>query len=205
MNIISNSCVGSRLYELVGVEFNNPFMWNVMEYKDFRMLIIDYENINFGNYKTSLYKTQTGSISKTIFDNKVNTYYIHYHQDESYTEPTKVLIDVYSNDIISYTNEKVNKRTERLIKNNEEPIFIYETRDRPRFCAIYDDETIDDYINLKTPYKKILITSNKKYKDKTGIINGCYILYFNEERPDLPPDTVKMAKNVYTKFKYLFE
>lgn len=204
MNIISNSCIGSRLYELLGVEFNNPFMWNVMEYKDFRRLIIDYNNINFRNYETSLYKTSTGEVSKTIFDGKMKTYYIHYHQDESYTKPTKVSIDIYSNNIISYTNEKIDKRIERLIKNNEEPIFIYETRDRSRFNAIYNEDTINDFIALKTPFKKVLITSNINFKEYPDVVNGCYILYFNDKRPDLPPDTVKMAREVYNKFKEIF-
>lgn len=205
MNIISNSCVGSRIYQLLGEEFSNPFMWNVIPYEDFRELIVNYDSINFKNFTTTLFKTSTDSVAQTTFDGKIKVYYIHYHQDNAYKSPTKKSIDVYSNDIISYTNDKIEKRVGRLITNNEEPIFIYETRNRPRFCAIYDDDTIDNYINLKTPYKKILITSSEKYKNKTGVINDCYVLYFNDKRPDLPPDTEKMAKDIHSQFKNLFQ
>lgn len=205
MNIISNSCVGSRIYEIFGEEFSNPFMWNVIQYKDFRELILNYHNINFKKFETSVYRTSKDSIAKTIFDDKINVYYIHYHQNNSYEKPTKVNIDIYSNDIVSYTNNKIKNRVERLLNKNEEPIFIYETRDRPKFNAIYDNETINDFINLKTQYTKMLITSDNEYKGRTGIINDCYVLYFNDKRPNLPPNTEKMAKDLCNEFKYVFE
>ena len=108
MNIICNSCVGARLYEYRNMQYGNPFMWNVIPYDDFKYMILNYNAIDFSKHKTELYTYSGKSISMTTFDSKIKTYFIHYHQDDSCkgTERREV-ISIYSNDIISYTEEKI--------------------------------------------------------------------------------------------------
>ena len=92
-----------------------------------------------------------------------------------------------------------------MLSKSEEPVFILETRDRSRFGACYTDDDIEDFINLGTPYKKIVLTSHERYKNSPNVINNTKILYFNDRHPELPPDTKLMAKELYNAFKSEFD
>lgn len=204
MNIICNSCVGSRLYELFNIEYGNPFMWNVIPYSDFKRLILNYSSIDFTKVEISLYSNPKLPIAQAVFDSAVRVYYIHYHYNAKYPAPKKNNIDVLCSDILSYARDKVEKRTARMLNANEEPIFILETRDRARFDTFYTDNDIEDFINLDTPYKKMVITSHEKYRNYPSIKGNTNIFYFNDKHPELPPDTELMAKQLYNAFKHNF-
>jgi len=200
VNVISNSCIGAQLYKLFNMEFNNPFMWNVITYDDFKKLIIKYDEIDFGNNNISLYNYPGDPISMVTFDNNIKLYYIHYHQTNKYSETKKIDIDVYSNDILSYTTDKVTNRIERMKKYKEDPIFIFETRPRPRFNANYNVNDVLDFINLQTRYKKIVVTSFDYFKNSNiEKQNNCSIVYYNDPHPELAPDVKSMSKLVYDK------
>ena len=204
MNIICNSCVGSRIYELLGLEYKNPFMWNVIPYPDFKNLILKYSEIDFSNFEVSLYPNPKFPVAQALFDSAIRAYYIHYHYKKEYTEPKKVKIDIFANDILGYTKDKIEKRTKRMLAANEEPIFILETRNRPKFETFYTDDDIDNFISLDVPYKKILVTSHEKYKNYPSTIGNTKIFYFNDRHPELPPDTELMAKQIYGAFSSVF-
>ena len=207
MNIICNSCIGARIYELLELEFKNPFMWNVIKYQDFKSLILNYKSINYENYKIGLYENEDGlRVALATFEKDINVYYIHYHQDESYSDIEKKNIDIYSPDIITYASDKIQKRVRRMKDANETPIIIFETRNRPYIDnTIYTDDDIDDFINLDVPYTKVLITSHEQYRNTPDKIKDCYISFFNDRQPNLPPDTVRMAKEAYEKFPDIFK
>ena len=205
MNVICNSCVGSRLYELKSEQFNNPFMWNVIPYSDFHNLIAGYDDINFNNYEVSLFQqSEDNQVAQTIFDSRVKTYYIHYHQDARYKQPTRKSIDIFSDDIISYTTDAIERRLIRM-QSAGRPIFLFETRNRNRYNGIYTESDILDFINIKTPYTKVLLVNQTKFKDYPELLNSTHILYYEDKRPELPPDTTHMAVEVYMKFKDLFD
>ena len=88
-----------------------------------------------------------------IHDN-IKSYFIHYHQRNDCCGTIKHNIDVYSNNIIEYANTKVSKRTDRMLSLNEEPMFIFETRPRPRFNANYNEDDVYDFINLNNQSKQ---------------------------------------------------
>jgi uncharacterized protein (DUF1919 family) len=205
MNIICNSCVGSRIYEMLNMQFTNPFMWNVITYPDFKKLIDNFDNIDYSKTKISLYEYPGDPIAMATFNDNIKSYFIHYHQRNYCCGTIKHNIDVYSNNIIEYANTKVSKRTDRMLSLNEEPIFIFETRPRPRFNANYNEDDVYDFINLNNQYKRIVITSFEKFKNYPEQIGNCYILFYEDKHPDLPPDTIDMAKQTCNKFKYLFE
>lgn len=206
MNVICNSCVGSRLYELKKEQFNNPFMWNVIPYRDFHNLIANYDNINFNKYEVSIFQqSQNNRVAQAIFDSQVKTYYIHYHQDENFKTPTRKSIDIYSDDIISYTTDAINRRVQRMNQSSECLIFLFETRNRNRYNGIYTESDIIDFINIKTPYTKILLVNQENFKNYPELVENTHILYYLDKRPDLPPDTTHMAMEVYRKFKEFFD
>ncbi len=205
MNIICNSCVGSRLYELCNKEFNNPFMWNVIPYPDFKRLIQNYDNIYFRKFNVSIFQqSESNWVSQAIFDSLVKTYYIHYHQDARFKRPTKNAIDIYSDNIIGYTEDAIKRRLDRMESSKERPIFLFETRNRNRYNGVYTERDIDNFINLNTPYTKILLVNQSQYKNSPELVGNTHVLYYEDVRPDLPPpDTQHMALEVYNKFKEL--
>lgn len=204
MNVICNSCVGARLYEYRNMQYGNPFMWNVIPYNDFKFMILNYKTIDFSKHKTELYTYSGKSISMTTFDSAVRTYFIHYHQDDSCNGTERRGVDIYSNNILSYTEEKIQKRTERLLNTQEQPVFIFETRSRLYWGIGYTKQDLDDFVNFKTPYKKVLITEYESFKDAPDIINDTHILYFAEGLHDIYPRTELMAQRIYEKFPKLF-
>lgn len=134
-------------------------MWNVIPYQDFHNLIVNYDNINFSKFEVSIFQqSQDNKVAQVIFDSQVKTYYIHYHQNEHYKTPTRKNIDVYSNDIISYTTDAINRRLIRM-HDAGRPIFLFETRDRNRYNGVYTESDILDFISVKTPYTKILLVN----------------------------------------------
>ena len=193
MNVICNSCVGARLYEYKNMQYANPFMWNIIPYDDFKYMILNYKTIDFSKHKTELYTFNGKSISMTKFDSNINAYFIHYHQKDSIKGTERRNVDIYSNDIIGYTEEKVQKRTERLLASQEEPVFIFETRSRLYWGIGYSQKDLDDFVNLDVPYKKILITEYDSFKDAPNLMNKTHILYFGEGIYDIYPRTELMA------------
>jgi hypothetical protein len=181
-------------------------MWNVIQYNDFKRLISNYDKINLVNYNVNLFFVgNNDSISKATFDGLVDVYFIHYHQDNGLTRTIKRSIDVISNDILSYTGNKIKKRLSRLLEKNEPPVFIFETRDRSRFDANYTPNDVYDFINLDTKYKKIVLTSFAEFKRFEKKCENCHVIYYDDKHPELPPDTLDMAKCIYNNCKEVFD
>ena len=206
MNVICNSCVGARLYEYRNMPYGNPFMWNVIPYEDFKYLMLNYKSIDFSNHKNELYTYSGKTVSMTTFDSAVRAYFIHYFQDDLCNGTVKrEVINIYSNDILSYTEERVCRRTQRLLETQEQPVFIFETRSRLYWGLGYTEDDLTDFINLDIPYKKVLITEYDSYKDAPDVMNDTHILYFAEGVRDIYPRTELMAQRVYEKFSELFD
>ena len=79
--------------------------------------------------------------------------------------------------------------------------FLFETRNRNRYNGVYTERVIEDFIHLKTPYTKILLVNQPKYKNCPELVDNTHVLYYEDIHPDLPPDTKHMAIEVYSKFK----
>ena len=177
-------------------------MWNVMPYADFKRLILNYDTINFEKYEVSIFQqAQNNKVAQAIFDSLVKTYYIHYHQDDSYEQPKIKSIDVFAKDIATYTEDAIKRRLNRMHQENERPIFIFETRDRERYNGIYTETDINDFIKLKTEYTKILLVTKLQFKDYPEMISDCHILYYEDKYLNIPPNTENMALTVFNKFK----
>jgi hypothetical protein len=177
-------------------------MWNLIPYPDFRRLIKNYDDIDFRKFDVSTYRqSETNVITQAIFNSLVKTYYVHYHQNAEYESLTRVAIDIFSNNIIKYTEDAIKRRLDRMERCDGRPIFIFDTRNRKRYNGVYTERDIVDFINLRTPYMKILLVSYpefKHYPEKKGNTN---IVYYEDRLPSLPPDTIHMATVVYNKFK----
>ena len=122
LNIITNSCVGARIYQEKNMMYGNPFMWSIIPPDDFLYLYENYNDINFKNFEL----LKEGKDYKIVIDGHVNVYYVHYRYDEYSNEPTvKDEIDIYYNRIEDYIKEKYITRLERMVGK---PIFIVSDR-----------------------------------------------------------------------------
>ena len=99
MNIISNACHGAHLYIKMNEQYNNPFMWSVLHYKDLKNLCMNYENINFENIKVMPCERIKGACS-ILLDDKILIEYIHYLYHPDFTVPTKININIYFNVLV---------------------------------------------------------------------------------------------------------
>ena len=185
---------------MLGIKYNNPFMWNVIPYVDFRELVVGYGGIDFGRYEVGLFEgVGVGyRVASCLFDSRVRVHYIHYREDVSCVVPRKVSIDVYASDIVSYASDAIGRRVGRM--DGEVPVFLFETRSRCRYGGSYSLGDIDDFIHLDTCYEKVLLVDREEYRGVSGDVCGCHVLFYDDMNPSLPPDTERMARLVYDRF-----
>ena len=137
MNIIANSCCGGHLYKsLFKQPFQNPFIWNIIDFNSMLYLIKNYDKINFNNYE--LIKDNKWNF-KIIIDNHIIIQYVHYKFNEKCNKPIRKGMDVFYNKIWEYIVEKYEDRKNRMIRNKESPIFILaDWWDRPDTQLTYN-------------------------------------------------------------------
>ncbi len=162
MNIICNNCVGGRIYQQLNKQYNNPFIWNIIFYNSYKNLITLIDKINFTNFSIKLKKEIIrDKYACVLIDNLVEVHYIHYIQNSKHKILTKQNngVDIYFNDILSYTNDKYISRLNRM--NINENIFILVDDEKVNLS----DNDILDFLNLNLNGIKFLITNKDKYKD----------------------------------------
>lgn len=97
MNVICSSCVGARIYEYYKKQFNNPFIWCLIDGNNFINLIKEYNNINFSEFSISV--THKSRNTFVIYDNKIKTMYPHYIYNKNINGIIRQKLDVTGNDI----------------------------------------------------------------------------------------------------------
>lgn len=171
MNIIGNTCIGARLYQLNNSCYTNPFMWSIVDADSMIKLIENYKHIDFYNYdisksdyynRTSFYRNQYKNelkqplfIFKITIDGLVDVHYVHYRFNAYKTTPTVNGANVEGNRIYEYVVEKYISRVKRMVENNEQPKFVV--------TALEYDYTFkkQQFIaNLDTEYKTVIICDN---------------------------------------------
>lgn len=195
MKIISNNCVGARLYQLQNKQFNNPFMWSSIYIKDFIDLAKNWNNINFNDielyYKDSFGRQNVSTIAIDSHNYNVCIGYIH-HIYEKDTEFRKQDINIYSDHILNYINEKYFIRLDRMNNDISDPVFVFDCQPNP--SDIYYNK-IEQYCNLNTPYKRILICGTNKF-DKYVVNNKNLIIIHKLEETSA---TINIAKLIISK------
>lgn len=155
MNIICNTCVGARLYEVTKQQFPNQFMWMKISPDDFIKLINDYDTIDFQHPNIGLEKYLKHSCDSILItlSNGVKLHYIHYIQDNLKLEPTRSQnINILFCDILGYAKTKWFKR---LARNIEVPTFLFSFD----FMKTKDDVTYEKIFNklLQIKDKNLII------------------------------------------------
>jgi len=184
-NIISNNCVGARIYQLKKDVYETPFTWCLITPSDFLYIYENFESIDFKNAKVG----NDGRWYFMCVDGKVRIYYPHYRYDKNCKSPTKKGTDelnLYYCKIDDYITEKYKTRVLRMTGR---PIFLIDDKLTDLVdgkCAFYEEDILK-YTNKENC---IITTSNKKIK-------GDNVIY--KTSPDLP--TGAIAKLILKEYK----
>ena len=121
-NILSHHCVSGRIYQQLGMQFKNPFMWCVIPPEDFYYLYNHYNEIDYKNIKLE----KAGKDYKLTIGDKISIYYVHYKYDKDANVPIKKFkIDIFYNKIEDYILDRYYARLERMI---DPPTYIVTDR-----------------------------------------------------------------------------
>lgn len=197
MIFIASDCVGARMYEKLNLQFNNPFCWNRLSYKDFIFLADNLQKIDFNKINVNLINDPAKDKSNNVvglvnIDNKINILYPHYIQNSKYDKPTKVDTDVYYNKMNEYILEKYTTRLNRMNLNENICLILHHKVDREGFDITRED--CIDFIHRKLPYPKILVTHDYTLLLEKNTDTNIILCNKNEE-------TGKIAKRIISSIK----
>ena len=197
-NIISNNCIGARYYQNNHIQFQNPFMWNLIKLTDFIFLIENFDKIDFNNIKLYFSKNEvkkdhdSDKCSTILLDNYIHIYFIHHHYTELHKCQKCIRItgkdyEIIGNYILEYLKNKWLNRVNRLKTNNNIIFVYYDTPD-------LTNTNIDKLINIKSQYKIILL-SNTNYKDQCAKTNNIFYIKPKSKNTNILADQVKQFIN----------
>lgn len=192
MNLVGNSCIASWITNrILKNEFSNPFTWCIMDFESSYNLVKYWDEIDFTKYE--LVKDDNWNFS-IIIDNKVKIQYVHYKFSPKYSKPTKVGEDIFYNKIWEYITDKYNSRVNRMLKNKEDPIFIFA-------CA---KSAVNKRSSFTIEQQQKLASLNSKYKiilSFDNMIKDEKILTLQQNK-NYKGNTLEMAKFLYSILKF---
>lgn len=197
MNVICNNCGGADFYNLSNQPFLNPFMWSCIFANDMINLINHYDSINFNNIEVTRLTDNIASANNYIYDNDkkicgiivdniFTVYFTHYIFNPVYKIPTKIGPDICYFRNFEYVYTKYNERICRMLKCNENPIFVIIAFKRHG----WNNETINKLLTLNPTHKVILITNINCLTTKK-IFDIIYEPLLDKKPEDLPITYIK--------------
>lgn len=169
MNLIGNNCTSAHVYAQKNEQFNNPFMWVIIEDESFLKLVTDFDKIDFTKrelMKVRIKMVKNREVYAIRIDGKLTVTFPHHVKDENYKTPQKCESDftgwdVRYFDMDNYILEKYDARVSRMLESKEEPIFLLDT-------SISNKKTDLTFENIKGR-KKLMCVFMGNYKPKTDI------------------------------------
>lgn len=166
MNIITNNCLYGFYYKQKGFQYQNPFVWNLINSKDFERLIRYYDELNFEDVEIKVNKDIHDGYGSPMCDlyscsiylkHNIRIQFNHYKYDPKCLTPKALIPDVFYYRNFEYCWNKWHERAKRI---SEEPIFVYHWGD-------IDFNTFEDIVNIINTAKEknkrlIIITANEK-------------------------------------------
>lgn len=181
--IISNTCLGGFIYKYTNTEYDNPFIWCIVNDNDMLYILENYDNINFNKFELiKIYSTETenrlysgfSTANRDIYgifiDNKITIYFPHYYKTNEKIINERGMAATG----IDIENFIITKYKDRLSRINKSPLFILETDIKPLdINKPISDNVLNMFYNSKSKYNRILLTYDldllKKYKNTDNI------------------------------------
>lgn len=168
MNLISNCCIAGDYYKVLKMEYDNPFIWDIMFANDIINLIKYFNTINWKNYKVveSDFSTKQRKCFKIVIDNKINVQFPHYlfGNNDKIINGNSNSIDVIWKDIEKYVSNTYERRLSRMLNKNIMPKFLI-LGDRKGYE--FSNTDIESLKTLNTPFKICFISNRvENYESK---------------------------------------
>ncbi len=169
MNVIANCCAGGEFYlKVLKTDFKNQFIWSSIAPDDMKILIQQYDTLNFNNIEI---KKDTAKLERfyILIDNKVKVHFPHHRFKAECKKPTTVKPDVFYNKIWELIAETW---VRRLKKMKEEPVFMILTHrlhDEYTYSNC-SDKDIQDFLNIDTKYKVIIMSPKELTSSKINVL-----------------------------------
>ena len=145
--IIANNCCAADLYKSNHIQYNHPFMWCLIMYKDMISLIDNWEHIHYDTYE--LYPNiRVPDTYIMRIDNMINVQYVHYFNKSEMNKPTKFADRFNELRHIGYANIKqyiIDKYKERVARMHGLPVFLVHLNKHTWQCDI-DSSNIEQII-----------------------------------------------------------
>ena len=191
MLVISNNCCGGRLYQQTNTKFNNPFTWMVAPYDSIYYTMMNFDKINWNNIDFQKSKLRPNTFIIKV-DNHIDLHYVHYKfdpnaksiiQEKKFDAEEHWTGDVLYCKIWEFIYQKYEERTQRMLSLNEEPCFLI--RDES-FANSNSKHSIKDIAYCNSPYKRIIITTNKSITRNDDICKTIHV-----PKIEMPEPTVR--------------
>jgi hypothetical protein len=190
-NLIGNSCVSAFITnELLKQKYINPFCWCTIDADSMYNLIKYYDNINFKNFELIKDKNWMFYI---IIDKKIKIRWPHYKFSKTDKILKKLKHDVYWNKIWEYIVEIYIKRTNRMLNEKINPIFIIGSTIKSH---LYNENKLKQICALNSKYKLIICNNNMDFSNEFPNI------IFH--KTDIKNDNFALAKEIFNNYNYLF-
>ena len=186
--IICNNCVGAEIYRMLGCQFDNPFMWNLIEFDSYAKLIEEFDTLDLSDISTRVVKDDAygkdrHSVVLTVAGH-IEIPFIHHHWSETARTPMRSGRELYYSDIQALVKDNWNRRMQRM---SDDILFIYINRERPEFNQRFAE--------LKTAHRKLLVT---KFRNISSNECGFPVMYGIGKGP-----IFLMAERILTEHKDL--
>lgn len=181
MNIITNNCLYGFFCKQRKLQYQNPFVWNLINSKDFERLIRYYDELDFEDVEIKANKDihdGYGSPMVNLYScsiylkHNIRIQFNHYKYDPKCLTPKVATPDVFYYRNFEYCWDKWHERASRI---SEAPIFVYHWGD-------VGFNTFEDIINIintaKEKSKKLLIISADK--NLLPYEGGCVKIHITE-------------------------
>ncbi len=165
--VISSNCISGFWYrDVVKKEYEIPFIWSIVRLSDMLTLIREFDTINFENSvavmsKGELKRNDGDEWVKVIVDGKINVYFVHFKEDKELDKEVKVGINVFSPDVLAYTEQAWKRRSSRIPYGKKRVWVFWDD-------AINTNVDLQEFISISEERKDELFVLFTPKTDKTS-------------------------------------
>ena len=164
--IVSNNCLGARIYTLLNRQYDNPFMWCLISPYDYFTLMENFDSIDFTDVVPRIQQdspmNQNTNVVTLRIGGLIDIPYVHHHEDKDCDEVKTIGVDKYYKNMRQYVCDAFSRRIKRM---SPDIIFLFEGT----------SDVYSEFSKVKAQHKKVFVSNDKTLvgnNDVLAIWNG---------------------------------
>lgn len=145
--LIANNCCAADIYHSNHIQYNHPFMWCLLMYRDMYNLINQFDEINYRNIVVEESERIAGTYNVNI-DHVVRAQFLHYFERPEYKTPTPMKDRFNEDRHLGYCHMRqyvIDKYNERVTRMCGRPAFLIHLNKNTWQCDI-DETNVNELI-----------------------------------------------------------